>query len=60
MAESSNVITSKRFEDFVTRYIYDQLGRMTKRIHPDAGETRYAYDNAGNLKKEDNPLGQIN
>ena len=38
----------------------DQLGRMTKRIHPDAGETRYSYDNAGNLLTEVNPLGQIN
>jgi YD repeat-containing protein len=36
------------------------LGRMTRRIHPDAGTTHYAYDNAGNLLEEINPLGQIN
>ena len=35
------------------------LGRLTKRVHPDAGKTRFTYDNAGNLTKEINPLGQI-
>ena len=47
-------------EGFATTYCYDILGRMTKRIHPDAGTTHYTYDNAGNLLEEINPLGQIN
>ena len=46
-------------EGFKTTYSYDMLGRMTKRVHPDAGETRYTYDNAGNLVEEHNPLGEI-
>ncbi len=32
-----------------TYYSYDMLGRLTSRVHPDAGTTSYTYDLAGNV-----------
>lgn len=36
----------------VLRFEYDELGRKTKMIEPNSGETNYEYDGFGNLTKQ--------
>jgi RHS repeat-associated protein len=36
---------------YTTLMAYDNFGRRTQRVHPDAGTTMYSYDLAGNLKE---------
>lgn len=43
----------------ITRYEYDQLGRVSKQIAPDLGETTYTYDDNGNVLSTTDPTGAM-
>jgi RHS repeat-associated protein len=44
-----NLTMVKDAEGKVTRYRYDDFGRVTEIISPDTGITQYSYDEAGNV-----------
>jgi len=54
-----NLTMVKDAEGKVTRYRYDDFGRVTEIISPDTGTTEYAYDEAGNVKTKTDAKGVI-
>ncbi|GAA0378051.1 hypothetical protein GCM10009541_20670 [Micromonospora gifhornensis] len=43
----------------VTRYEYDQLGRVSKTIAPNDGASTYTYDDLGNMLSSTDPTGAV-
>ena len=52
-----NLTMVKDAEGKVTRYAYDDFGRVTEIISPDTGSTQYTYDEAGNVKTKTDAKG---
>ena len=46
-------------EGKVTRYAYDDFGRVTEIVSPDTGKTDYTYDEAGNVQTKTDARGVI-
>ncbi|MFG1954733.1 LamG-like jellyroll fold domain-containing protein [Micromonospora sp. NPDC048830] len=43
----------------ITRYEYDQFGRVSKQIAPNDGVTTYRYDDVGNVLSTTDPTGAV-
>jgi len=54
-----NLTMVKDAEGKVTRYTYDDFGRVTAINSPDTGSTEYTYDEAGNVKTKTDAKGVI-
>ncbi len=52
----SQLVQVKDQNNDITTYQYDNWGRKTKVIQPDAGEMNYSYDRTGKLTSSDNAL----